>query len=687
MSTNIQTAPENQKEQNGEESQKDEQNPNSVEKIEPILSFPEWIEQQSFYLVITISLLIGFLLPFFHILEYLDGVPVESRMPSLILRLIGAGISFSILFLVLFFKPLRKHSPLFMSINVFSLLTITGSTVVLSGNYFLYISAGLLSVFGSSFGFMRPLNLILSYALSFIFYATFTYSQGGLNDFTGIASVLTALGAYIISVAFGLVRIRSMHNEFKSKLALNDKKEELNEALEKLQKSIYEQKMTLELVQALKMQQDADYYLTSILIKPLGLNTVSEGPLKVTSFVKQHKQFAFKKWIAEIGGDICISHSLKLRGRTHTLFLNADAMGKSIQGAGGSLVLGAVSQAIIERTRLSQSIQNQFPERWIKNSFVELHKVFESFDGSMLISLSLGLVDDESGLMYFLSAEHPSLVLYRDGKASFIEDEDNGYRKLGTPDLTGAIQVYLFQMLPGDVVIAGSDGRDDVIIGEYAPGRVQINEDETEFLRRVEEGKGEIADIYSAILTKGELKDDISLMRLEYQPESPNNPTEYPLIPEETQEEIKAARASGDAKELVRVLENARDRGPNNSPEIVTPLLNAYIRTRQYQKVISLAEEILAVNPGRTESIYVASYAYKKLSKFEIAADYGERVRLRDPHHLKNLVNLGQIYLCLNRYERAQQLVKDGLQLDPENLKLKEIDRILERKMALPGVV
>ena len=53
-----------------------------------------------------------------------------------------------------------------------------------------------------------------------------------------------------------------------------------------------------------------------------------------------------------------------------TVFLNADAMGKSMQGAGGALVAGAVFNSIIERTMLSPTVQNQYPERWLKNSFV-----------------------------------------------------------------------------------------------------------------------------------------------------------------------------------------------------------------------------------------------------------------------------------------------------------------------------
>ena len=76
-----------------------------------------------------------------------------------------------------------------------------------------------------------------------------------------------------------------------------------------------------------------------------------------------------------------------MKGKPHTVFLNADAMGKSMQGAGGILVLGSVFHSVIERTKLSPKEADVFPEHWLNYTFVELHRVFEVFDGSMLISL------------------------------------------------------------------------------------------------------------------------------------------------------------------------------------------------------------------------------------------------------------------------------------------------------------
>ncbi|TGL61598.1 hypothetical protein [Leptospira sarikeiensis] len=87
---------------------------------------------------------------------------------------------------------------------------------------------------------------------------------------------------------------------------------------------------TLRTVEELKKQQDGDYFLTSLLIKPLGINRTSGRKVKVDFLIKQKKNFVFKGKESEIGGDICIAQEISLRGKDYTVFLNADAMGKSL---------------------------------------------------------------------------------------------------------------------------------------------------------------------------------------------------------------------------------------------------------------------------------------------------------------------------------------------------------------------
>ena len=267
--------------------------------------------------------------------------------------------------------------------------------------------------------------------------------------------------------------------------------EEYNKTLElKVEQRTEELKKTLDEVQALKVQQDGDYFPTSLLLQPLGRNYANSKNVMVKFFLKQKKEFIFRDRQKEIGGDINIAHTITVANRPHTVFINGDAMGKSVQGAGGALVLGAIFQSIIERTKVTRSEQTKSPERWLKDTFIEIHKVFESFDGSMLMSIVLGLVDDDSGFLYYINAEHPFTILFRDKKASFIEDNVE-LRKLGTTGISGQFNVKTFSLENSDAIIAGSDGRDDVLLGfDEETGARIINEDEEKFLETLENGGG-----------------------------------------------------------------------------------------------------------------------------------------------------------------------------------------------------
>lgn len=299
---------------------------------------------------------------------------------------------------------------------------------------------------------------------------------------------------------------------------VNEGKEKIQEYADHLEDMVKEQtaelRETLEQVQALKNQQDADYYLTTLLVEPLRVNLANNKNVNVQFVVRQKKRFPFRQWTVEIGGDICIAHSIELRGSQFTVFMNGDAMGKSIQGAGGALVLGAVFQSIIERTRMTENVKSLPPAEWIKATFLELSKVFLSFDGATYASLVLGAVDEETGDMFHINADHPRIVHYRGGQAEFIDSEFR-LRRLGFQIPEDTVVVRQTKLLPGDIVIAGSDGRDDIILGSVE-NNTEINEDEGLFLGHVTATQGNLNEILNRIVDSGQLTDDLSLLRIHF---------------------------------------------------------------------------------------------------------------------------------------------------------------------------
>ncbi|MBX7056702.1 MAG: SpoIIE family protein phosphatase [Leptospirales bacterium] len=450
--------------------------------------------------------------------------------------------------------------------------------------------------------------------------------------------------------------------------SIREARQGLQDYADQLEQKVHERTAELEQslhkVQELKSQQDGDYFLTSLLLRPLSANRSRNENVAVEFLVRQMKKFSFRHWSEEIGGDLCMAHSVRLRERNYAVFMNADAMGKSMQGAGGALVLGAVFEALIERTQLAPDARSQHPERWLKNAFVELHKVFEVFDGSMLVSLVLGLVDDETGLLYYINAEHPYSVLYRDGKAAFVE-ESLIFRKLGTLGLDGRISIRTLQLEPGDIIICGSDGRDDLRI-TGADGAPMIQEDETAFLRHVEKGDGLLPKIYSAVLDFGQQTDDLSLIRIAFKED---HALGRDAASEETQRNLNGARellAAGDANGAVRLLEAVIARDAENR-KALRLLATAYFRLKRYDRAAQIAEDYTLLRPADTDFLFLTSYCNKKVGRYDLAADFGERVRLREPDHVQNLTLLAEVHLRLGNMSRARLLAEHALQREPEN--------------------
>ncbi|MCW7461577.1 SpoIIE family protein phosphatase [Leptospira limi] len=292
----------------------------------------------------------------------------------------------------------------------------------------------------------------------------------------------------------------------------------LNEGLEeKVTLRTDELNQSLIDISKLKVQQDGDYYLIYQLLNPFAIQDTSSKQFLVNHFLRQKKSFEFKNQKYEIGGDINISHTIYLNEQKYLLFVNADAMGKSMQGAGGALVFGSVFQSIVQRTKTDPGFKNQSPENWLRSNLQELQLIFETFDGTMLVSLSMGLIEEKTGKLFFLNAEHPMIVLFRNGKANFLYPIVS-YRKLGTLGAFPIKEVNQFQLQPHDVLFIGSDGKDDLLT-KNDEGEWEVLSEDENFLEIVENTKGNLDSIINEIDSIGQVIDDISIIRISYETE------------------------------------------------------------------------------------------------------------------------------------------------------------------------
>ena len=464
---------------------------------------------------------------------------------------------------------------------------------------------------------------------------------------------------------------------------VNEEVEDLNQNLErKVEQRTEQLNKSLSEVQALKVQQDGDYFLTSLLIGPLGGNFASSRTLSLELHVTQKKRFHFRRWEAEIGGDLCALYDVTLRGRKYTVLLNGDAMGKSIQGAGGALVLGTVFKSVITRTHMDPALGKKYPEHWLKDCFLELQNVFVSFDGYMLVSAVIGLVDDVNGMLYYINAEHPGIVLYRRGEARFLE-EDRMLRKFGVDDEEMDEQSWTlstFRLQPGDVMYIGSDGRDDLEMGQTSDGKRIINEDEFLFVRLVSEHPASLEELVPSLLAAGGQTDDLSLIRVGYLEDPPFEET---VIPPEYSAHRDRARALGTEERLqeaIQEMERAiaiRD----EVAEDVLLLARLHRRAKNYERAAELYIHLTQLEPIETRYLYDASLMLKLSRDFIQAADFGERCRLRDPEYLKNLLNLADVYRGLKNYDRSQAMLSRVLVREPEHPEALRLKQALESRV------
>ncbi len=400
---------------------------------------------------------------------------------------------------------------------------------------------------------------------------------------------------------------------------------------------------TLDDLRVLKEKQDGDYYLTSLLLRPLAALKYESPSTKIKGILKQKKTFTFRKKESDIGGDLVSISEIILYGRKYLAIMNSDAMGKSIQGAGGALVMGTVFKAIVTRTQLSRTNQRKTPEKWLKDCYTELQNVFVTFDGTMLVSAILCLMDEETGALYSINAEHPNMVLYRDGKAMFLDSEFT-LRKLGFSENPSEPLVRVDKLEAGDLVFLGSDGRDDILLNDPSTPEPVMNEDEYLFLRFVELSSGNLEDLERLISAAGEVSDDLSLLSIGYK-ETANVSTiktgseEYNRLLQLGIKEYKKGNFEKTKEVFVKAL--ALD---DSDPALYKQLSRICINAKDYESGAKYTEIYLSKIPFDNEYIFYLSYCLRKTKDYWKSLEFSEKLRSREPENIRNLKHLVALY-------------------------------------------
>lgn len=513
-------------------------------------------------------------------------------------------------------------------------------------------------------------------------------------------------------------------------VSIREAKEQLqdyaNNLEEKVKERTAELNASLEEVRRLKQQQDGDYFLTSLLLKPLTVNFNKSKRVPTKFLVKQYKEFEFRGKTSEIGGDICVTGSLRLgksleTAKKYIVAMNGDAMGKSTQGAGGALVMGVVMNSIIARSARHDRVLDMTPEQWLTDIYEEIHGVFSAFNGTMCISCVVDLIDEETGKMYYFNAEHPFQILYRKGKASFIEEELT-LRKLGL-ESEYPFKINTIQLEEGDIVIAGSDGRDDIQIETGEGGIRVINENEYLILEVVEEAKGDIDKIFEGVKKRGKLTDDISLLSISYVPKPMEENIQEPtkkyeedsfIIRESKENTLQSEKKTVivlDEENIDAVLEESIEENNfegylkkgdeflynQNYNEALNYYQKAYelnkenkelnkklavltFKLEDYEKAVEILEKYLVDDPYIEDFWLYLSIAHKRVGNLDKALETAEKAYELNSQRIPILLQLADVHYKLNHIGRASIFLEKVFEIDPSNEQAKRLQKRIEEK-------
>jgi tetratricopeptide (TPR) repeat protein/HAMP domain-containing protein len=478
---------------------------------------------------------------------------------------------------------------------------------------------------------------------------------------------------------------------------LEDYAENLEEKVEVRTREVQEK---MKEVHKLKVQQDGDYFLTSLLAKPLFFNANKSKFISTEFLIRQKKKFEFRNKTADLGGDICITGNLRFgtpeNNRRYTMAINGDAMGKSMQGAGGSLVMGVVMNAIMSRSASNKKVLGITPEQWLLDVHKEVDSVFKSFDGTMVISATIVLIDEVSGDMFYINAEHPASILYRDGKAEFIEKELL-LRKFGSESEFDC-EVKKFKLEPGDILILGSDGRDDIDLTPDANVRT-INEDETVILGIVEKADADCKEMERILESMGTITDDLSFLKISFQSDTNEEDlqslgnTDFNKENKQAEIEINDADPDPDPDKLdltVIYQQSKQLYHEGNISKALEILTNAYasdqsnqklnkllglisFKGKDYAKAVEVLDTYLKEDPDTEEILYYLSLSQKRMGNYLSSLEVSQRVYELDPDNLNNMINLADLHRLTGNYEKAREFSNLVLEIDSENKNARKI--------------
>jgi tetratricopeptide (TPR) repeat protein len=83
----------------------------------------------------------------------------------------------------------------------------------------------------------------------------------------------------------------------------------------------------------------------------------------------------------------------------------------------------------------------------------------------------------------------------------------------------------------------------------------------------------------------------------------------------------------------------------------------------------------LEYHPEDTVTMQILAEGLNRLELYEEAIELSERVRIREPKNISNLITLIESYAKISKLDRVDSLIKNIYRLDPKNQFVKKYKR------------
>ncbi len=485
-----------------------------------------------------------------------------------------------------------------------------------------------------------------NYISNFLFYSLLFLSISVINDiFTDRNYIRTPK---IFGFSFLLFLI-SLHIFLLEKF--NTTKNNWKNLSEKLESEVVLRtnrlKDSLNEVLKIKTSQESDYFLFFQIMENFN-HLINSGNNNISIFNKPYFEFEFRGIKKRVGGDISISDNLFINNDEYLFIMNSDAMGKSLQGAIGALVVGITTKNFLSENK---NCKNLTPEKWLFNLFMILQKSFECFEETMFASSCMALLNLKKGIYYQVNSDHPKTIIYRNNEATFLNSTTDT-NKLGVSIIPNQFKVSTYTLEQGDIIIIGSDGKDELILNDVN-GNPYYNLDENLFLKIVEQSNGDLDKMIITLNSTGIVRDDLSIIKFEYTNFDFGKVIERFFQNSSINYNFKIYKDSPD----ILFIEDVSKVFPESS------YLNKYLglyyyRFRKFEKANNYLRIYNSLYSDSIDLLYIESILNKKLGNFLDAKISAEKIFLRNPEHKKNLFNLLHIYNELGDLENKIMVQK-----------------------------